>query len=138
MNFTKKDDKYLLVFQKDERLVDTLSTFVREQNIRGGWISGLGGLQSVELGFYDLHAQQYVWRQFDVLLELTNLTGNIAYKDDELVLHLHATVSNADYQAYGGHVREAVVAGTVELVIQPWPLLARTQDELTGLNLLDI
>ena len=93
-----------------------------------------------ELGFYDLAAQQYNWTKLDELLELTNLTGNIAWQDGEPVLHLHATVSDASMHAYGGHLKEAEVGGTVEVMIHAIVSdgLTRKLDESTGLNLLDL
>lgn len=130
---------YVLQFTKGEPLVEELQKFVREQNIRSAWVKGLGGLASAELGFYDLNTQEYSWNKFDEPLELTNLTGNIARQDNEPVLHLHATVSDASMHAYGGHLREARVGGTVEVMIHAiGGSLTRKLDEATGLNLLDL
>lgn len=131
---------YTLRFEKGEQVVAGLQNFVREQDIVNAWVKGLGGLASAELGFYDLSAQEYHWKKFDEPLELTNLTGNIAWVDNEPVLHLHATVSDKDFHAYGGHLKEAEVGGTVEVMIHAInsKKLLRMQDEQTGLKLLDL
>lgn len=141
MTYVFDDYSYVLRFEKDELLVDGLKHFVKEHNVRGGWISGLGGLQWAELGFYDLSAQEYEWTKFDELLELSNMTGNIAWQDSEPALHVHATIGDASLHAHAGHLREAKVAGTVEVFIRKQlnsDGLSRTKDPETGLNLLNL
>ncbi len=130
---------YVLLFNKGERVVEGLHEFARERNIQSAWVKGLGGLAWAELGFYDLNVQEYNWTKFDEQLELTNLTGNIAWKDNEPVLHLHATVSDVSMHAHGGHLQEAEVNGTVEIMVHAiGGKLTRKHDNNTGLNLLDI
>jgi predicted DNA-binding protein with PD1-like motif len=141
MTYSFDGYNYTLRFEKGEMFVEQLTSFVREQNVRGGWIVGLGGLAWAELGFYDLKAQEYQWKKLDMTLELTSLTGNIAWKDGEPALHLHANVGDAGLQVYGGHLKQAEVAGTVEIFIHRWLKeegLNRALDEQTGLNLLQL
>ncbi len=132
---------YTLRFERGELIIENLVQFIKDQQIGGGWVVGLGGLAWAELGFYDLAAKEYDWKKFDTLLELTNLTGNIAWQHNQTVLHLHATISDASFHAHGGHLKEAEAAGTVEVFIHRWLRdegLQRSKDEATGLNLLDL
>lgn len=141
MTYTFDGYNFTLKFDKGELVTEKLRAFVREQNIRGGWIVGLGGLAWAELGFYDLAAQEYQWVKFEELLELSNLTGNIAWQDDEPVLHLHATIADASMHAKAGHLKEAETAGTVEIFIHRWlnnEGLKREMDDQTGLNLIKL
>lgn len=141
MKFTQDEFNYTLRFEKGELVVEQLLKFVRDKGIRGGWVVGLGGLAWATLGFYDLSSQQYSWTKLEEPLELTNLTGNIAWQDGEPALHLHATVSDASLHASGGHLQECEAAGTVEVFIHRWLSddgLRRNRDEKTGLNLLDL
>lgn len=141
MTYTFDTYNYTLRFERGELVVEQLLAFVRKQNLRGGWIVGLGGLAWAELGFYDLQTREYSWKKIDEPLELTNLTGNIAWQDGKPVLHLHATVSDASFHAQAGHLKEAEAAGTVEIFIHRWlddKGLARQKDDKTGLNLLQI
>lgn len=140
MKYVFDGKHYTLRFETGESVVAELSRFVQEHDIKGAWVKGLGGLADAEVGFYDLSAREYHWKKFDEPLELTNLTGNIAWADNEPVLHLHATVSDKDFHAYGGHLKEAEVGGTVEVMIHAInsKKLLRIQDEQTGLKLLDL
>jgi hypothetical protein len=49
--------------------------------------------------------------------EITSLTGNISRMNDEVYLHLHINLSDANYQTYGGHLNSAVVSATCEIVV---------------------
>ncbi|MDQ3123123.1 MAG: DNA-binding protein [bacterium] len=141
MKFIKDEFNYTLRLEKGELLVESLTKFVTENKIKGGWVMGLGGLKWAELGFYDLPSQSYTWAKLDEPLELTNLTGNLAWQDEAPLLHLHATVSGSSLHARGGHLKESEVAGTVELFLHFWDGdkgLKRTHDSSTGLALLEL
>lgn len=139
MNYHKTSTGFILRLNKDEKLVETLNTFIKEKDIKAGWFTGLGGVQGAEIGFYNLDSKEYEWRTFIKLLEITNLTGNITYQNDRLILHIHATLTDDKLRAHGGHVRELVVGGTVEINLTTFnKKIERTFDKDTGLNLLDI
>lgn len=132
---------YMLRLEKGEKVVESLTKFIKQQKILGGAVSAIGGLASAELGFYDLTAKAYAWTRFEEPLELLNLSGNIAWLDNKPFLHLHATVSDASQYARGGHLRDAEVNGTVEVFIHLWndqEGLKRLSDKNTGLNLLQL
>lgn len=140
MKFVTSGHDYVVRFDKGEEIVSGLKSFVLNQNIRGGWVTGLGGLTHAELGFYNLKSKEYDWKKLNIGLELTSLSGNISWQDDQPFLHLHANVSDAALRAYGGHLKTAEVAGTVEVYVHvlDGQELNRTRDEETGLNLLDL
>jgi uncharacterized protein len=127
---------WLVRLDRGEKLIANLSKLVKEQNINSAWISGLGAAQESELGFYDLDNKKYIYRTFDKLLEITSLQGNIAWKDSELVIHIHGTFSDQDMRAYGGHVKELIVGGTCEILLHRWygDKLKRKLNDQTGLN----
>jgi predicted DNA-binding protein with PD1-like motif len=141
MTFQFDGYNWLVRLQKGELLVEQLTKLVRQEDIKGAWVSAVGGALWAELGFYDLDAQEYRWKKLDQLLEITGLQGNIAWDGDEPALHLHGSFSDANMQAFGGHVRELAVAGTCEILLHRWYQpqgLKRTKDAATGLNLLDL
>lgn len=119
--------------------MSALTELIKKEEIKGAWLSGLGGAMSVELGYYALDDKEYRWKRLDQLLEIASLQGNVSWKDGEPVLHVHGTFSDENMQAFGGHVKELTVGGTCEVMLhalqQP---LQRKQNEDTGLSLLDI
>ena len=139
MKWTTSDDTCILRLEKGEEVLSTLTDFVRENDIRGGAILGLGAIRDLELGLYDPHEKTYIKRTFPEDMELGNLTGNISWFEGHPVLHCHVTVAAHDLKAYTGHLFSAVVAVTVECVIRPFSKkLTRARDEAIGLNLLDL
>lgn len=132
---------WLVKFEKGDFLIEGLTEFVKKETIKGAWISGLGGTLWAELGYYDLENQQYIWRTFDDIPEIISLQGNIGWKDDAPLLHIHGTFSKADFTAIGGHVKELAVGGTCEVLVHKWREesgLSRSFDERTGLTLLNV
>jgi uncharacterized protein len=131
---------WLVRFNRGEKLIEGLTQLVKDENIGGAWVSGLGAAEWAEVGFYDLRAKKYEWKKFDQALEITSLQGNVSWNEAEPVLHLHATLSDKDMHAYGGHLKELEVGGTCELLLHRWyeGKLQRSEDAQTGLKLLKL
>lgn len=140
MTYSFDGFNYLMRLDKGERLSEGLKQFVRETNIEGAWVSGLGGALEMTLGFYDLDARAYQWRTFQGLYEIAGLNGNLAFDDKgEFAFHLHGTFGDRDYQSLSGHVKDLVAAATVELFIhRTYNAVIRKLDENTGLAVLDL
>jgi uncharacterized protein len=85
---------YIVRLERGEPLVEKLTAFVIDQHIAGGWVSAIGGVEWVELGYYHIDTKKYEWRRFDQVLEITSLQGTIAWVDDAPALHLHGSFSD--------------------------------------------
>jgi predicted DNA-binding protein with PD1-like motif len=65
--------------------------------------------------------------------------GNITTMDSKPCLHLHATLSDVSYHAFGGPQTSAVVGGTCETFIHIMDdTLGRRFDTDVGLNVFDL
>lgn len=137
-----KHDGYnwIVRVEKGELLVERLSKLVRDEQIQGAWISALGAASWAELGYYDLENKQYVWKRVDQLMEITTIQGNVSWAGENPVIHMHGSFSDKDMRVFGGHVKELQAGGTVEVLLHHWykDKLSRTEDEQTGLKLLDL
>lgn len=132
------DRKYILVLEKGDLLLEKLREFTSAHTFKSAWFQGFGGALELEMGYYDLDARVYRWKQYAGVYEITNLQGNIARDNTgEALFHVHGTFSDRECRVIGGHVRKLVVGGTCELLVQPFDRnLTREIDEATGLNLL--
>ena len=117
--FTQKD-KTMLIVDRGEKLVESITRQFTDLNLRGGLITGLGALTEVELGFYHLHKKAYDRKMFPKEYELLSLIGNIAVKDGKPFVHVHAVLGDEDFSTFGGHLFEARVAVTAELSVVPF------------------
>jgi|AntRauTorcE11897_2_1112592.scaffolds.fasta_scaffold15753_2 predicted DNA-binding protein with PD1-like motif len=141
MTHTFDGYNYLVRLQKGELLIEKLTKLVKQENIKGAWLSGLGGALWAELGFYQLETKEYEWKRLEKLLEITSLQGNVAWVDSEPMLHIHGSFSDENMQGFGGHVKELAVAGTCEVflhMMQRDELLTRSEDSDIGLKLLGV
>lgn len=131
---------YLIRLERGERLWAAIEQFVAETNIDGAWISGLGAVSEVELGFYNLHAKEYKWRTFNTMMEIVSLTGNLAADEQgKTIFHLHGSFADDEYHTIGGHIKDLVTGATVELFIhRSYQPMHRKHDDATGLQSLNL
>ncbi|HUS25808.1 MAG TPA: PPC domain-containing DNA-binding protein [Nevskiaceae bacterium] len=131
---------YVIRLDKGERLATALEQFFAAAKPEGAWVSGVGGVLEVILGFYDLDKKEYHWQTFKGLREIASLQGNIALDEQgKLMFHLHGVFANEKYQTVGGHVKDLVAGGTVELFVhRTYQPLHRKMDDGVGLPILDL
>lgn len=131
------DKMHVIRLESKEEVIATLKNYVKQNAIKGGFISGIGSLSDVELALYD--GNDYKSFRLEKMLELSSAMGNIAWLDDEPVVHLHAVASDIDGHCWAGHFVKGTVSFTAEFVILPSTMeLHRAKDPRTGLNLLMI
>jgi predicted DNA-binding protein with PD1-like motif len=131
--------RYLLVLDRDEELVSTVTAFLEERKILGGTVSGIGALKNHTMGFFDVEKQEYLKRTFEENMELGNLTGTIGTVDGKPFLHAHATVCGPELIAFTGHLFKGEVAVTAELTVTDFETeLPRAEDEDLGLKLFHV
>ena len=134
---TKGVRRYILSLDNHVSILEALTAFCKEKSIYCGKVSGLGAINSATFRFLDPATKQYIDKTFEEQMEITNLTGNISNKDNQVYLHIHLTCSRRDYTCVGGHMLDARINGACELFVEDYCLTSagRRADEETGLNL---
>ena len=129
--------RYILSLDNHVSILEALTAFCKEKSIFCGKVSGLGAINSATFRFLDPATKQYVDKTFEEQMEITNLTGNISNKDNQVYLHIHLTCSRRDYTCVGGHMLDARINGACELFVEDYYLSSagRRADDETGLNL---
>lgn len=129
---------YLLRFDQGEEFVRGLSQFCEEKNIQSGWVSGLGGALWADLAFYHLDQKAYEFDRIDEPLEVSSLSGNVSVVNGKPFLHIHAVVSDLNYHAYAGHLKELAVAATLEVRLDVFENpINRVHNDASGLKVFD-
>ena len=130
---------YLLVFDEDEEVIETLTAFAKDRSIAGAHFSALGAFREAELAWFDCEAREYVPIRVDEQVEVASLVGNVAVFDEAIRIHAHAVLGRRDGSTLAGHVVRGRVRPTLEMILVDEPTtLARTVDERVGLPLLDV
>ena len=109
MQFQKVGKDYLINIDKDEKVVETLTRFCKENGIKNAKLSGIGAVKKTKIGAYDLPKKEYIKREYSEILELLSLEGNVALKDGEPFIHAHVVLSDHNMQTLGGHLFETTV-----------------------------
>ena len=122
-----------------EEVLDSIKSLAIRERLPGAAITGLGAVHDITLALYDRDKRAYATTRLVEELEVSSLTGNLAWAGEEPVAHLHAVVSRADCSAAGGHVMRAIVSVTLEVMLTLYPdRIRRAPDAAVGLNLLDL
>ena len=117
MNIVQFNDSYLLKLEQHEEFMRELKKFCLENNVNNASVSALGAINSVTLGFYNTQTQKYDEQSFHKPFELTSALGTITTVDNDLNIHIHATLSDKDFRTYGGHLFRAVTSKTIEILV---------------------
>jgi predicted DNA-binding protein with PD1-like motif len=130
---------YIIRLEKDEEIISSIKIAMLQLRIRGAFFFGLGVGKDLVLGYYDAHRKKYIKKAFQGEYEFTSLAGNAAYAGKDCIVHCHVTITGDDFTALGGHLFQATVPATVEIIVFPLPRsLQRAHDVTTGLKLLKI
>jgi len=118
-------------------LLEEVTGLCKKENIRSGWLTGLGAVQKAHIGYYNQESREYQYFAIDQPLEITNLTGNISIRDNSPMVHVHITLADATGKSYGGHLAPGTIVFACELKIEILNglVLERKYDEKTGLTL---
>ncbi|NNF06679.1 MAG: DNA-binding protein [Candidatus Eisenbacteria bacterium] len=128
---------FVLRLERGEEIHETLKAFARDKGIEGAVVSGIGAVQSAELGFYHLDRQEYERRALPEITELLSLQGNLCLLEGKPFLHAHVVLMKSDFTLAGGHLFAATIAVTGEFHIQPTESMVRLPDPKVGLPLLN-
>jgi predicted DNA-binding protein with PD1-like motif len=136
MKYKQYNDKYFLRLEKGEEIIESLKSFCEKEDIRLGWIRGMGAVGEATIGLFETAIKQYHSIELKGDFEITSLTGSISTLNGEIYLHLHINLGDAEYKVHGGHLNRAVISATGEFLIESIEgQLEREFDDEVGLNL---
>jgi predicted DNA-binding protein with PD1-like motif len=99
----------------------------------------IGGFSSATLGYFEWTAKRYKQIPVNEQVEVLTLAGDIALDNGEPKVHAHVILGRADASTLGGHLIEAHVRPTLEVVLEESPVhLRRRMDSGSGLALIDL
>ena len=133
-----KENQYLVRASRGEGIIASLKSFVRKENIEGGFFMGLGAVDNLELAHYSVNDKKYSSKKYQIPLEMASLIGSIGYFGKELIIHAHGVFGKSDMETISGHVVEARVSGTAEIMVFITERLEKFYDEETGLKLFNL
>jgi len=130
---------YLMVLRQGDDVFARLEALMREEKIPAATIAGFGFLRTATFGYFDFETKEYRPKTFNDL-ELTNLTGTLAWKEGKPAIHAHGVAGDESFRTFGGHVLSLEVGrGSLEISVVVIPTrLERAVDAEIGANVLQL
>lgn len=136
--YVKVPAGYLMVLRQGDNIFCELESFARSEKVPSANFTGMGFVD-IKFGFFDFETKEYMPKDFSSV-ELASMQGTIAWKQKQVSIHAHGVVTDKTFQAFGGHILEAIVGtGSVEIMITVHDkAFERKKDEALDADVLSI
>ena len=127
-----------LIFDCDDEVVSALERFADQRSLDAAHFTAIGAFSRATLGYFDWEQKNYKKIPVHEQVEVLALVGDIARgPDGGPQVHAHVVVGRSDGSTRGGHLVEAHVRPTLEVILTEAPAhLQRQHDPQTGLALI--
>ena len=134
------DKTYAVIFDTGDEVVSGLTSFAREKGLDASHFTAIGAFQDVTLGYFDWQKKDYQKIPVHEQVEVLSLVGDIALDPKgEPKVHAHVVLGRSDGTTRGGHLLEARVRPTLEVILVESPShLQRKHDPESGLALIRV
>lgn len=130
---------YALILDTDDEVMASLAAFARDTRLSAASFTAIGALHDVILGYYSREKGDYKKIPVREQVEVLTMAGDITLLDEDVSVHAHIVLGRSDGSACGGHLLQAHVWPTLEVVVTETPAhLRRRHDARTGLALIDL
>jgi predicted DNA-binding protein with PD1-like motif len=130
---------YAVILATGDEVMSSLKDFATREKITAAQISAIGALSDVTLAYFDWDKKTYQKIPVREQVEVASLLGDIAEADGKPALHLHIVIGKRDGTAMAGHLAEARVRPTLEVIVTESPAhLHKRHDPESGLALIRI
>lgn len=131
---------YALIFDPGDEVIGTLKSFAQENHLAGSRFTAIGAFRDVTLGYFDWTKKDYKRIPVREQVEVVSLVGDIASDEQgQPKVHAHVVLGRSDGVALGGHLLEAHVRPTLEVMLIESPThLQRRHDAESGLALIRV
>ncbi len=139
-----RDDRgqrtFVIVLDLKDEVMASLKHFVQREKLDFGQFSAIGAFRSAKLGYFDWESKHYNSVPVSEQVEVASLIGDLAIgPDGKPSLHIHCVLGCRDGRAIAGHLLEAHVRPTLEIVWRDSPAhLKKRHDAESGLALIDL
>jgi predicted DNA-binding protein with PD1-like motif len=129
---------FVVILASGDEVMATLTGFAVEHQLKATQLTAIGAFSRVVVAYFDWRTKDYRNVSIDEQVEVLSLVGDITVDSGKPKVHAHVVVGKADATAHGGHLVEAHVRPTLEVVLTEMPRhLQRRFDPESGLHLID-
>jgi uncharacterized protein len=139
LNADPGERTFAIVFDTGEEPMGLLARFAEEHNIEAAHFTAIGAFSDVVVAYFDWDKKDYLRIPIREQVEVLALVGDVAFSEKEKKpkIHAHVVLGKRDATAHGGHLMEARVRPTLEVILtESASTLARRHDPASGLALI--
>ena len=130
---------FVLIFNTGDQVVAGLKAFAEEEHLAASHFTAIGAFKDVILGYFDWEKKDYLKIPVHEQVEVLSLVGDVTVNDGKPNIHAHVVLGKRDGSTCGGHLIEAQVRPTLEVILTESPAhLERRFDKEAGLALISL
>ena len=134
----ERTKEYAVIFGKGDEAFSGLLEFAEKYQITSAHFTAIGALSGATLGWFDPKRKMYKKIRIESQVEVIGMSGDIALYKGKPVVHTHMIVGTSDGATRGGHVLDAYVSPTLEVMVTVDPIAMQKRfDPETDLTLID-
>jgi predicted DNA-binding protein with PD1-like motif len=135
-----REKTFAVVMNDGDEVMANLASFAKEHGLAGSHFTGIGALREAMLGYFDWEKKDYKSIPVQEQVEVLSLVGDITLTENgDSKVHAHIVLGRESGAAIGGHLLEARVRPTLELIVTESPEhLRRRFDQISQLALIDL
>jgi uncharacterized protein len=134
----ERTKEYAVIFGKGDEALSGLLEFAEKYHITSAHFTAIGALNGATLAWFDPERKMYKKIPIHGQVEVTGMSGDIALYQGKPVVHTHMIVGTSDGTTRGGHVLDAYVSPTLEVMVTVDPIAMQKRfDPETHLTLID-
>ncbi len=129
---------FAVIMDKGDEVLSSIKEFAVSERILAAQITAIGAFSDVVLRYFDWDKKDYTDIAVREQVEVASLNGDVARAPDgKPAIHIHLVVGKKDGRAMAGHLGEAHVRPTLEVIVAEQPsYLQKVHDPETGLALI--
>ncbi|NCD70674.1 PPC domain-containing DNA-binding protein [Mucilaginibacter agri] len=128
---------YVLVFAKGDEVMSGLTEFAQKYKVTSASFTAIGDATSSKFGWFDKDKKMFKVFSLNEQAEITSMVGDISIINGKPSVHAHVNVADQNGMVHGGHLIEAFVYPTLEVVVTVTPAILHKQyDAESNINLL--
>jgi predicted DNA-binding protein with PD1-like motif len=129
---------FAIVLETGDEVTETLRSFAARHGVTAAQFTAIGALSDAVLMYFDWETKKYQPIPVKEQVEVASLIGDVAEAPSGgPALHIHLVLGKRDGTALAGHLGEAHVRPTLEVILNESPAhLRKVKDPETGLALI--
>jgi uncharacterized protein len=130
--------QYVVIFYQGDEAFSGLLEFAEQYHVTSAHFTAIGAVNGAVVGWFDPQRKMYKKIPISGQHEVIGMSGDIALYQGKPVVHTHMVVGSPDGTTQGGHVLEAYVSPTLEVMVTVDPVTMQKRfDPATDLTLID-